>query len=306
MIINSITEMIGNTPIIKLNNFNTFGNEIYMKLEGFNPSRSTKDRIALRIITEAEKIGMIDKDTVIIEATSGNTGISLAMICALKKYKLKIIMPDTMSVERIQLMKAYGAEVILTDGKKGMKECLTKLEEIKKNEKKHFIPDQFSNINNPMAHYDITAEEILKDMENKIDIFICGTGTGGSFSGISKKLKEKIPTIKTYPVEPSASPLLSKGYTGSHQIQGMGMSIGEIPKVYNKNLADDILTCECEEAFKTTKELAKKEGILVGISTGAVLACALQIAQQNEKKGLKILLLSTDFGEKYLSSSVYD
>lgn len=306
MIINSITEMIGNTPIIKLNNFDTFGNEIYMKLEGFNPSRSTKDRIALIIITEAEKIGMIDKDTVIIEATSGNTGISLAMICALKKYKLKIIMPDTMSIERIQLMKAYGAEVILTDGKKGMKECLIKLEEIKKNEKKYFIPDQFSNINNPMAHYETTAQEILKDMKNKIDIFICGTGTGGSFSGVSKKLKEKIPTIKTYPVEPSASPLLSKGYTGSHQIQGMGMSIGEIPKVYNKNLADDILTCECEKAFKITKELARKEGILAGISTGAVLACALQIAQQNEKKGLKILLLSTDFGEKYLSSSVYD
>lgn len=211
-----------------------------------------------------------------------------------------------MSVERIQLMKAYGAEVILTDGRKGMKECLKKLEEVKKNEEKYFIPDQFSNINNPMAHYDTTAEEILKDMKNKIDIFICGTGTGGSFSGISKKLKEKIPTIKTYPVESSASPLLSKGYTGSHKIQGMGMSTGEIPKVYNKNLADDILTCECEEAFKITKELAIKEGILAGISTGAVLACALKIAQQNEKKGLKILILSTDFGEKYLSSSVYD
>ena len=272
------------------------------KLEGSNPGRSTKDRIALKMIEEGEKAGLIDKDTVIMEATSGNTGIGLAMICAVKNYKLKIVMPDTMSVERIQLMRAYGTEVILTDGYLGMKACLEKLEELKKKEKKYFIPDQFTNVNNPKAHYETTAEEILKDLDNKVDVFICGTGTGGSFSGTAKKLKERLPNIKTFPIEPASSPLLSKGYIGPHKIQGMGMSIGGIPAVYDGSLADGILTCEDDDAFKMMRELSFKEGILAGISTGATLKAALDYSKENANKNLKIVILSTDSGEKYLSN----
>ena len=303
MLANSVIDLIGNTPLVKINNINTFVNEIYVKLEGSNPGRSTKDRIALKMIEEAEKEGLIDKDTVIIEATSGNTGIGLAMICAVKNYKLKIVMPDTMSVERIQLMRAYGTEVILTDGSFGMKACLEKLEELKKQEKKYFIPNQFTNVNNPKAHYETTAEEILRDMDNKVDVYICGTGTGGSFSGTAKKLKEKLPNIKTYPVEPASSPLLSKGYIGPHKIQGMGMSIGGIPVVYDGSLADGILVCEDDEAFKMMRELSFKEGILAGISTGATFKAALDYSKENANKGLRIVVLSTDSGEKYLSSS---
>ena len=303
MLANSVIDLIGNTPLVKINNIYTFGNEIYVKLEGSNPGRSTKDRIALKMIEEAEKEGLIDKDTVIIEATSGNTGIGLAMICAVKNYKLKIVMPDTMSVERIQLMRAYGTEVILTDGSFGMKACLEKLEELKKQEKKYFIPNQFTNVNNPKAHYETTAEEILRDMDNKVDVYICGTGTGGSFSGTAKKLKEKLPNIKTYPVEPASSPLLSKGYIGPHKIQGMGMSIGGIPVVYDGSLADGILVCEDDEAFKMMRELSFKEGILAGISTGATLKAALDYSKENANKSLRIVFLSTDSGEKYLSSS---
>lgn len=305
MIKNSILDLIGNTPMLKINNLNTYGNNIFLKLEGYNPSRSTKDRIVLEMIEDAEKKGIIKDSTTIIEATSGNTGISLAMICAIKKYPLKIVMPDTMSIERIQLMKVYGAEVILTPGILGMKACLEKLEELKNNIKDVFIPNQFDNINNPKAHYKTTANEILKDLNYKLDIFFCGTGTGGSFSGISKKLKEVLPNIKTFPVEPLNSPLLSKGSIGNHKIQGMGMSTGKIPSVYDKTLADNIFTASCESAFDITKTLALKEGILAGISTGAVLSCALEFSKNNPNKNLNIVILSTDSGEKYLSSSVF-
>ena len=302
MLANSVIDLIGNTPLVKINNIDTFGNNIFIKMEGANPGRSTKDRIALKMIQEAEKEGLLDKETVIIEATSGNTGIGLAVICAIKNYKLKIIMPDTMSVERIQLMRAYGTEVILTKGALGMKGCLEKLEEIKKNEKKFFVPNQFKNMNNPKAHYETTAEEILKDLDNKVDIFICGTGTGGSFSGTAKKLKEKLPHVKTFPVEPASSPLLSKGYIGPHKIQGMGMSIGGIPAVYDGSLADGILTCECDDAFNTMRELSHKEGILAGISSGATLHAALEYSKENMNKNLNIVVLATDSGEKYLSN----
>ena len=303
MLANSVIDLIGNTPLVKINNIDTFGKEIYIKLEGSNPGRSTKDRIALKMIEAAEKEGLIDKDTVIIEATSGNTGIGLAMICAIKNYKLKIVMPNTMSVERIQLMRAYGTEVILTDGSLGMKACLDKLEELKKEEKKYFIPNQFTNPNNPKAHYENTAEEILRDMDNKVDVYICGTGTGGSFSGTAKKLKEKLPNIKTFPVEPASSPLLSKGYIGPHKIQGMGMSIGGIPVVYDGTLADGILVCDDEDAFKMMRELSFKEGILAGISSGATFKAALDYSKENANKGLRIVVLSTDSGEKYLSNA---
>ena len=299
----NITELIGNTPIVKLNRLVPEGAaDVYVKLEAFNPGSSVKDRIALSMIEKAEQDGILKPGSTIVEATSGNTGIGLAMICAVKNYKLKIVMPDTMSVERIQLMRAYGTEVILTDGSLGMKACLEKLEELKKKEKKYFIPDQFTNVNNPKAHYETTAEEILKDLDNKVDVFICGTGTGGSFSGTAKKLKERLPNIKTFPVEPASSPLLSKGYIGPHKIQGMGMSIGGIPAVYDGSLADGILTCEDDDAFKMMRELSFKEGILAGISTGATLKAALDYSKENANKGLKIVILSTDSGEKYLSN----
>lgn len=303
MLVDSVLDLIGNTPMIKINNINTYGNEIYLKLEGQNPGGSTKDRIAHQIIKDAEEKGLIDEDTVIIEATSGNTGIGLAMICAIKKYKLKIVMPDNMSIERIQLMRGYGAEVILTEGSKGMKGCLEKLEELKQKERKYFTPDQFNNLNNPQAHYENTAEEIIRDMNGEVDVFICGTGTGGSFSGTSKKLKEKIKNIKTYPVEPEASPLLSKGYIGSHKIQGMGMSAGKIPTVYDGEMADGILTCSCDDAFEYMGKLGTEEGVLVGISSGAVFKAALDFSKERENQNLKIVVLATDSGAKYLSST---
>ncbi|MGL6115055.1 cysteine synthase A [Cetobacterium sp. SF1] len=301
---NSIIETIGKTPIIKLNSIETFGNEIYVKLEGANPGRSTKDRIALKIVEDAERKNLINKDTVIIEATSGNTGIALAMICAVKKYKLIIIMPDTMSIERQKLLKAYGAELILTDGHKGMKECLKKMDELKEQYPNHFIPDQFKNPNNPLAHYEGTAVEILNDMENNLDIFIAGTGTGGSFSGTAKKLKEELPNIKTFSVEPSNSPLLTKGYIGSHKIQGMGMSAGFIPPVYDNELANEVLVADDDIAFDYTMRLAREEGILAGISTGAVVSAAVNYAREHSNKKLKIVVLSTDSGEKYLSEFI--
>ncbi len=302
MLVDSVLDLVGNTPMIKLNNINTYGNEIYLKLEGQNPGGSTKDRIALEMIQAAEKEGLIDKDTVIIEATSGNTGIGLAMICAIKKYKLKIVMPNNMSIERIQLMRGYGAEVILTDGSKGMKACLEKLEELKKEEKKVFVPDQFNNLNNPKAHYENTAEEIIKDMNGELDVFICGTGTGGSFTGTAKKLKEKVSGVKTYAVEPESSPFLSKGYTGAHKIQGMGMSTGKVPFVFERDLADGILTCSCDDAFEYMSKLGIEEGVLVGISTGAVVKAALDFSKERENQSLKIVVISTDSGAKYLSN----
>lgn len=305
MLINSPLDLIGNTPLMKLNSIESFGNNIYLKLEGFNPSRSTKDRIVLAMIEKAEKDGLLDKDTTVIESTSGNTGISLAMICAIKNYKLKIIMPDCMSLERIQLMRAYGADVVLTPGEKGMKACMEKLEELKKTEKKYFIPNQFTNEMNPMAHYEHTAEEIIADLDGKVDIFVCGTGTGGSFSGTARKLKEKVPGVKTYPSEPETSPLLSKGYIGHHDIQGMGMSLGHVPEVYDGSLADDILLANYDKSIEYMKKLAREEGILAGISSGAVLSVAIELAKKHKNENLNIVVFCNDSGEKYLSNNIF-
>lgn len=305
MLINSPLELIGNTPMMKLNKIDCFGNNIYIKIEGFNPSRSTKDRIVLAMIEKAEKDGLLTPGTTVIETTSGNTGISLAMICAIKGYDLKIIMPDCMSRERIQLMRAYGADVILTDGNLGMKGCANKLEELKKELKKYFIPDQFTNEMNPMAHYYNTAEEIIADLDGKVDIFVCGTGTGGSFSGTARKLKEKVENVKTYPVEPETSPLLSKGYTGHHDIQGMGMSLGYVPIVYDASLADEVLLANYDKSIEYTQKLAKMEGILAGISSGAVLSAAIEMAKRNEGKNLNIVAFCNDSGEKYLSNDIF-
>lgn len=305
MLINSTLDLIGNTPLMKLDGIEDFGNNIYIKLEGFNPSRSTKDRIVFNMIQQAEKDGLLDKDTTVIETTSGNTGISLAMICAIKGYKLKIIMPDCMSRERIQLMEAYGAEVILTDGNLGMKGCTQKLEELKKTEKKYFIPDQFTNPNNPMAHYENTAIEIIEDLDGNVDMFVCGTGTGGSFTGTSRKLKEVLPNVKTYPVEPDTSPLLSKGYTGHHDIQGMGMSLGYVPIVYDGQYADEVLLANYDKSIECCNILAKKFGILTGISTGAVLSAGLELSKKYQNQNLNIVVFSNDSGEKYLSNDIF-
>lgn len=305
MLIKSALELVGNTPMIKLNKIETYGNNIYIKLEGFNPSRSTKDRIVLAMIEDGEKRGEITEDTTVIEATSGNTGIALAMVCAIKNYKLQIIMPDSMSKERIQLMEAYGAEVVLTPGHLGMKACMDKMEELKAAAKKYFIPSQFTNEMNPLAHYNTTAEEIIEDLDGKVDFFVCGTGTGGSFSGTSRKLKEKVPNVKTFPVEPATSPFLSKGYTGPHKIQGMGMSLGKVPDVYDGSLSDEVLTADYDESVKYTRLLATTEGLLVGISTGAVLSAAIELSKRYKNKGLNIVAFSTDSGEKYLSSNIF-
>lgn len=303
---NSILETIGKTPLIKLNRLNDTQADIYLKLENFNPGGSTKDRAAMNMIEVAEKKGLLTKNTTIIEATSGNTGIALAMICAVKGYNLIIVMPDTMSVERQLLLKAYGATIITTDGKKGMKECLKKVDELKELYDDVFIPDQFTNFANPDAHYNSTALEIINDTDKNLDIFICGTGTGGSFTGVSRRLKEEIEGVKTYSVEPLNSPLLTKGYSGPHKIQGMGMSAGFVPIVYDGTLADEVLTVDCNDAFEMTRQLARLEGVLLGISSGAVVSAALEVARREENHGKKIVVLCTDTGERYLSSGVFD
>lgn len=298
---NSILDTIGKTPIVRLNNLGENMGEVLLKLEYFNPCGSTKDRVALEMIEEAEKNGKLKKGMRVLEATSGNTGIGLAMVCASKGYPLTIVMPDNMSQERLLLLKVFGATVELVSGSLGMKGCMAKLEELKKTSVSFFHPDQFSNSSNPEIHYRTTAEEILEDTEGDIDIFICGTGTGGSFSGVSKKLKEKIPKLKSYAVEPATSPLLSEGFIGSHRIQGMGMSLGVIPETFDTLQADGILTSHCSDAEKTVLSLAKNQGIFLGISSGAVVDVALKLAQLPENRDKKILVLCADGGERYLS-----
>lgn len=301
----NILKTIGRTPLVRLNNINDTHADIIVKVEGMNPGGSVKDRVAANIIEKAEKEGKLDKDTVVIEATSGNTGIGLAMTCAVKGYDLKIIMPDTMSVERRQLVEAYGAEIILVDGGLGMKGCLDKVEELKKQYKKVFIADQFKNPANPEAHMNTTAVEIYEDLDGQLDIFLTGTGTGGSFTGTTKALKERIPTLKAYALEPTESPLISKGYIGPHKLQGIGMSAGFIPPVFEESHADGIVTASYEEALIMTNRLAREEGILAGISSGAALHAAIELGRLPENKGKRIVVLLMDTGERYLSSNIF-
>lgn len=301
MIYDNILETIGNTPLVKINHSN--GN-IYAKVEFFNPAGSIKDRVAYNMIKNAKLEGLINEDTTIIEPTSGNTGIGLSMACAVLKLKLIIVMPDSMSKERQDLMKAYGAKLVLTDGAKGMKGAIQEASRLKDEIKNSFIPQQFQNINNPKIHYSTTAEEIWKDSEGKIDIFVAGVGTGGTITGVGKKLKELNPNIKIIAVEPLSSPFLSEGKAESHKIQGIGA--GFKPDILDLDIVDEIIKVSNEDAIETTKQIANQEGILAGISAGANMFASAEIAKRNENKNKMIVVIFPDTGERYLSSGVFD
>ena len=298
-----LTELIGKTPLVRLNKLNKGYADIILKLEYYNPANSIKDRAALQMILDAESQGKINNKTVIIEPTSGNTGIGLAMICAIRGYKLIITMPETMSLERRLLMKAYGAELILTDGKLGMKGSIDKAFELKGKYKNSFIPSQFDNPSNPKAHYLTTAEEIWEDTDGKVDIIVAGVGTGGTISGIAKKLKEKNKNIKAIAVEPYSSQVLKGEKAGPHKIQGIGANF--IPGNYDKSLIDEIIPVKNENSIEIAKLLSTKEGILAGFSGGANVWAAIELSKREENKGKLILAIIPDCGERYLSSELY-
>ena len=301
-----ITDLIGGTPILKLNNYialNGLEADIYAKLEYFNPAGSVKDRIAKAMIEDAEAKGALKPGAVIIEPTSGNTGIGLAAVAASKGYRIILTMPETMSVERRNLLKAYGAELVLTDGAKGMKGAIAKAEELAGQIEGGFIPSQFTNSANPAAHFASTGPEIWEDTDGKVDIFVAGVGTGGTISGIGKYLKSKNPDIKVVAVEPAGSPVLSKGEAGPHKIQGIGA--GFVPETLDTNIYDEIITIENEDAFETGRTLARKEGLLVGISSGAAVFAATQLARRPENKGKNIVVLLPDTGDRYLSTPMF-
>ncbi len=305
-IYDSLTQLIGKTPLLKLNNYmkqNNLQANIIAKLEYFNPAGSVKDRIAVAMINEAEKKGIINKDTVIIEPTSGNTGIGLASVAAARGYRLIIAMPETMSIERRNLMKAYGAELVLTEGAKGMKGAIAKAEELSKEYPNSFIPGQFVNPANPEVHKNTTGPEIWEDTDGKVDVFVAGVGTGGTITGTGEFLKSKNPKIEIVAVEPEDSPVLSRGKAGPHKIQGIGA--GFIPDTLNVKIYDKIITVKSEDAFKTCRNIAKAEGLLVGISSGAAVWAATEIAKLTEYKDKNIVVILPDTGERYLSSPDY-
>lgn len=303
MIYNNVLEMIGNTPMLKLNKMISEGMaDIYIKLEKFNPGGSVKDRAALGMIEKAEKTGDLKQGYTIVEPTSGNTGIGLAMVGRLKGYKVIIVMPDTMSVERRNMIRAYGAQLVLTEGAKGMKGAIARAEEIAKGRKDYFIPMQFANSANPEKHYEATAEEIIKDVPD-IDVLIASVGTAGTVIGVGRKLKEMKKDIKIIAVEPEKSPVISGGQPGPHKIQGIGP--GFVPDIYDSSVVDEVITVSDEEAFEFAKRIANLEGILVGISSGANAAVAVKIAQKLGK-GKKIVTIAPDGGEKYMSMGLYD
>lgn len=294
---NDLTELIGNTPLVKLNNLTN--HQIFAKLENFNPAGSIKDRPALNMIKDAENKGLINKNTVIIEPTSGNTGIGLAMVCAIKGYKLIITMPETMSIERQKLLTAYGAQVILTEGSQGMQGAIDKAIELNNKYPNSFMPQQFNNPSNPEIHITTTAEEIWNDTDGKVDILIAGVGTGGTISGTAEGLKQHNPKIKVIAVEPANSQVLAGKKPGPHKIQGIGANF--IPKNFNKNIVDEIFAVNDDDAIKMTKQLATKEGILAGISSGAVVFAGIEIAKRIENSGKIIVVVIPDLGERYLS-----
>lgn len=299
----NITEKIGNTPLIRLNRLNTTKATILVKVESFNPLSSVKDRIALAMIEGAEKRGQLKSGSVIIEPTSGNTGVGLAYIAAVKGYKLIITMPETMSVERRKLLSALGAELILTDGSLGMKGAIAKAEEISRHTPDSFIPSQFENSDNPSVHYATTGPEIWTDSGEKVDLFIAGVGTGGTITGVGRYLKEKNPSVKIVAVEPATSPVLSEGYGGPHKIQGIGA--GFVPATLDRSVIDEIYTVEDAKAGEAARQAAKLDGLLVGISSGAALSAALTYAQRDEWAGKTIVVMLPDTGERYLSTWLF-
>lgn len=306
-IANSLIELIGNTPLLELRNYEReegAAAKIVAKLEYFNPLSSVKDRIGAALIEDAEAKGLIDRDSVIIEPTSGNTGIALAFVCAAKGYRLILTMPETMSVERRKLLAALGAELVLTEGAKGMKGAIAKAEELKQQIPNSFIPGQFVNPANPDIHRRTTAKEILRDTNGKVDFFVAGIGTGGTITGVGDVLKRSNPDVKVIAVEPADSPVLSQGKAGPHRIQGIGA--GFVPEILDTKVIDEIITVENEQAFAASRLAAKKEGLLVGISSGAALYAAAQIARRPENKGKTVVVLCPDTGERYLSTALYE
>lgn len=301
-----ITDLIGGTPLLNLTNYindNDLGADVYGKLEYFNPAGSVKDRIARAMIDDAEAKGALKPDSVIIEPTSGNTGIGLAAVAASRGYKVILTMPETMSIERRKLLKAYGAEIVLTDGAKGMKGAIAKAQELAAETPNSFIPSQFTNKANPAAHFKTTGPEIWDDTDGKVDIFVAGVGTGGTLSGVGEYLKSRNPNVKVVAVEPAGSPVLSKGTPGPHKIQGIGA--GFVPDTLNTGIYDEIITVENEDAFATGRALARREGLLVGISSGAAVFAAAQLAKRPENKGKLIVALLPDTGERYLSTPMF-
>lgn len=303
----SITELVGNTPLLELTHIEAEENiqaTLLAKLESFNPAGSVKDRVAKAIIEDAEKTGRLNKGSVIIEPTSGNTGIGLASVATAKGYRTIIVMPETMSNERKMLIKAYGAELVLTEGSKGMKGASDKAEELSKEIPNSIIAGQFTNPINPKMHYDTTGPEIWADTEGEVDYFVAGVGTGGTLSGVGKYLKEQNPNVKVIAVEPETSPLLSKGQAGPHKIQGIGANF--VPETLDKDIYDEIIAVPNDEAILTARKAAKQEGFLIGISSGAALWAGKQLAARPENKGKNIVVIFPDGGERYLSTNLYD
>ncbi|WP_292990215.1 cysteine synthase A [Mycobacterium sp.] len=303
-IADDVTQLVGNTPLVRLRRVTEgVGADVVAKLEYFNPGGSVKDRIGVAMLDAAEEAGLLKPDTIILEPTSGNTGIALAMVAAARGYKLVLTMPDTMSNERRVLLRAYGAELVLTPGKEGMPGAIAKAEELAKSDQRYFVPQQFENPANPAIHRATTAEEVWKQTDGNVDIFIAGVGTGGTITGVGQVLKERNPDIKLIAVEPAASPVLSGGQKGPHPIQGIGA--GFVPPVYDDDVVDEVITVGNDDALELARRLATEEGLLVGISSGAAVFAALEVARRPENKGKQIVVVLPSSGERYLSTVLF-